>query len=187
MSKSTLVVENAWSAYQKQLSDFIRSRVDTNEDTEDILNDVFSKLVQETDKNNVPGSIAAWLYSVTRNSIVDYYRSKRNFEELPEDLSEEAKDKSAVRQLSRCMLPMIRTLPEIYRQPLLLSEIDGLSNREVADELGISLAALKSRILRGRQKLHGSLVHCCTIYHNDAGKVVDFEQKSSDVCGGCEE
>jgi len=186
MSKSTAIVEDAWLAYQKQLSLFIRSRVGSHEDTEDILNDVFSKLARQTEEKKVSGSIAAWLYRVTRNSIVDYYRSKKEFEELPEELTEEAKDKSAISQLSKCMLPMIRTLPETYRQPLLLSEIEGLSNREVSAALGISLAALKSRILRGRQKLHGKLVNCCTLYHNDAGKMVDFEQNSAEGCGGCE-
>jgi RNA polymerase sigma-70 factor (ECF subfamily) len=187
MKQSTMLVENAWLEYQKQLSTFIRSRVATNEDAEDILNDVFSKLVQQADRNNLPDSVAAWLYRVTRNAIVDYYRSRKQFEQLPEELSEEIDDGSAIGQLSKCMLPMIRALPETYQKPLLLSEIERQSNKEVADKLGLSLAAVKSRILRGRQKLHSSLVNCCTIYHNDAGKVVDFEQKSATNCGGCEE
>ena len=187
MNKSAVIAENAWLAYQKQLSNFIRSRVDTSEDTEDILNDVFTKLVQETDKNNVPDSIAAWLYRVTRNSIVDYYRSRRGFSQLPEELPGETDENSAITQLSKCMLPLIRSLPEVYQRPLLLSEIDRLSNKEVATELGLSLAAVKSRILRGRQKLHTNLVSCCTLYHNNAGKVVDFEQKSTTICGGCED
>jgi RNA polymerase sigma-70 factor (ECF subfamily) len=187
MNESTLLVENAWSAYQQQLLTFIRSRVDSYEDAEDILNEVFSKLVQQAEHSNVPASIAAWLYRVTRNAIVDYYRSRREFEQLPEELTDEVVDNSALSQLSKCMLPMIRALPETYQQPLLLSEIERLSNKEVGARLGLSLAAVKSRILRGRQKLYSSLVRCCTIYHNKSGKVVDFEQKSVDICGGCED
>lgn len=187
MNQNTLLVENAWLEYQKQLSTFIHSRVDTYEDAEDILNDVFSKLIQQADRNNVPDSIAAWLYRVTRNAIVDYYRSRKKFELLPEEFADETSDNSAIEQLSKCMLPMIQTLPETYQQAMLLSEIEGRTNREIALEMDLSLAAVKSRILRGRRKLHNSLINCCTIYRNVDGKVVDFEQKKTDFCGDCED
>ena len=68
----------------------------------------------------------------------------------------------------------------------MLSEIEGKKYKEVATELGLSLSAVKSRILRGREKLNKSMVSCCTVLRNDAGEVVDYEQKSGAFCKDCE-
>jgi RNA polymerase sigma-70 factor (ECF subfamily) len=186
MNQDAIVLEQAWTTYKTQLFKFIRSRVDSATDAEDILNDVFVKLMQQTAANKAPDSIASWLYRVTKNAIVDYYRSSRPLDELPEDISVESSTNSAFEQLSKCMLPMILVLPDIYQQPLMLSEIEGIKNSEIAKQLDISLAAVKSRILRGRVKLYRSLIQCCTIHKNNAGMVVDFEQKTPADCIDCE-
>jgi len=187
MNQNSTTVEQAWLEYQSKLYSFIRSKVDTSDDAEDIVNEVFAKLIKKSGENATPDNIASWLYRVTRNSIVDYYRAKKRFEQLPEDLSVDSADTNTIRQLSKCMLPMIQALPKTYQQPLILSEIEGKKNKEVAVELGISLSAVKSRILRGRGKLHKSMVSCCRIYHNKAGNVVDYEQKSAGFCKDCED
>jgi RNA polymerase sigma-70 factor (ECF subfamily) len=181
-----VLVEKAWIKYQQQLLSFIRSKVETLEDAEDILNDVFVKFTQTVNENAIPGNVSSWLYRVTKNRIVDYYRAKKRFEQLPEDLSAESDDADMIRQLSLCMLPMIKALPETYQQPLMLSEIEGKKYKEVAAELGLSLSAVKSRILRGREKLNKSMVSCCTVLRNDAGEVVDYEHKSGAFCKDCE-
>lgn len=186
MNRKTTTVEHAWKEYRRNLISFIRSKVDTSEDAEDILNDVFASLIRKTGDNEIPNNIASWLYRVSRNRIVDYYRAKKSFEELPEELASEIADTNIIRQLSICMLPMIRALPETYQQPLILSEIEGKKYKEVADELGLTLSAIKSRILRGREKLRKSMVACCTLYRDRAGKIVDYEQNGADSCSDCD-
>jgi len=151
---------------------------------EDILHDVFVSLTTKTNKNEAPDNVASWLYSVTRNRIIDYYRANKFFDELPDELVAGSDDIDVVGQLSKCMLPMIKALPETYQQVLTLSEVDGEKNRDIADELGLSLSAVKSRILRGRQSLHESMVRCCKIHINTSGDIVDYEQKGSDCCKG---
>ena len=180
-------VEQAWLAYQRKLFSFIRSKVETTEDAEDILSDVFAKLSKTVDKNAIPDNVSMWLYRVTKNGIVDYYRAKRKLDPLPAELSQESDDSDVIRQLSNCMQPMIKALPQNYQQLLMLSEMEGKKYKQIATELGLSLAAVKSRILRGRSKLHKSLVNCCTIYHNEAGKIVDYDQKVADSCHDCED
>ena len=56
-------------------------------------------------------------------------------------------------ELAECVRPMMNALPEKYRLPLLLSELDGLPQKEVAKRLGLSLSAAKSRVQRGREQL----------------------------------
>jgi len=181
----TVAVEQAWFEHRKKLLAFIRVRVERPEDAEDILNDVFSRLVKLASENKYPGNPAPWLYQVTKNRIVDYYRSKERFEQLPEDLAEETEKADAIKAISRCLLPMIQALPENYQQPLMLSEIEGQKYKELASELHLSLSAVKSRILRGRKLLYGSILACCEIRRDNHGKVVDYKVKSDSSCGDC--
>lgn len=179
-------IEQTWLEYKNRLFSFIRARVATKEDAEDILNEVFEKLVKQTKQKGSPQKTSNWLYRITRNSIVDYYRTKKTFEQLPDNLSEETPDTDVMKELSSCMLPMILALPETHQQAMLLSEVEGKNQKEVADELGLTLSAVKSRILRGRQKLNKSMASCCDIYRNKDGKIIDYEQKSSGFCDDCE-
>lgn len=185
MNDTKTNVEQAWYEYQAKLFLFIRSKVDTPESAEDILNDVFLSLIKKTDDNDVLHNVGSWLYHVTKHKIVDYYRTKKTFEELPDDLTAEHEDVSAIRQLSACILPMIKALPSTYQAPLILSEIEGKKYKTVADELGLTLAATKSRILRGRGKLRNSLISCCTLYRDSTGNIVDYKKNRANICQGC--
>lgn len=185
MNQNSTDVTYAWQTYQKQLLSFVRAKVNKREDAEDILNDVFVSLIKKADAQDMPKHVAGWLYHVTKNKIIDYYRTHKTFEALPEDLTAETEDSNSISQLSFCLLPMIKDLPATYQQVLMLSEIEGKTNQAVADELGLSLSAVKSRILRGRKKLNQSLINCCTLYRNKAGEVVDHEHNKASSYRGC--
>jgi RNA polymerase sigma-70 factor (ECF subfamily) len=178
-------VEQAWFEYQQKLLSYISAKVDTRADAEDILSEVFSKLAKRVSVNKSPENIGPWLYHVSKNQIVDYYRSKSNFEDLPDDLTQEGHQADAIKSLSKCMLPMIRALPESYQQPLMLSEIEGCKYKDVATELGLTLAAVKSRILRGRKMLHGNILTCCELKRSHQGKISDYGVKTSSSCSNC--
>ena len=183
-----MTVEEAWLAYQQKLLFFIRSKIESNEDAEELLNDVFVKLTKAINEDTPPENISAWLYRVTKNSVIDYYRTKKHYDPLPEDLSESNEEADTIKQLSQCILPMIKALPESYQQPLMLSEIEGLKYQEVATELNLSVSAVKSRILRGREKLHKSMLSCCTVHKNNSGEVTDYDKNPnglSDSCRNC--
>jgi RNA polymerase sigma-70 factor (ECF subfamily) len=182
MNQEMTKVEEAWLRYQQKLFSFIRSRVKTPEDAEDIVNDVFVKLAKAANDKTAPNDVSAWLYRVTKNRIVDYYRAMNRFEPLPDDLMEKQEETNTIQQLSKCILPMIQALPEIYQHPLALSVIEEKKHPEIAAELNLTLSAVKSRILRGKEKLNKSLMTCCSISRNTAGETVDYEQKSNRFC-----
>ena len=73
MNQKTSIVEQAWLEYQRKLFLFVRSKVETSEDAEDIISDVFAKLIKKNGENTIPDNVTSWLYRVTRNRIVDYY------------------------------------------------------------------------------------------------------------------
>jgi len=74
-------------------------------------------------------------------------------------------------------VPMIETLPEGYREALLLSEIDGLPLKEVADRLNLSLPGAKSRVQRGRERLKKAFLTCCHVKFDSRGKPIDWWPK----------
>ena len=184
-TEQTLIpVEQAWFDYQQQLTNFIHSKVASSQDAEDIVNDVFTKLLMQSTEKKLPDNISAWLYQVARNNIVDYYRNKKQFESLPDDLIID--DESDLeKELLACVLPMIKALPEEYHQVLILSELEGKKHKEVADILGLSVSAVKSRVLRGRAKIKQNFLRCCTLIYNKAGSIVDYEQKMADSSNNC--
>lgn len=180
MHQQSNYLEIAWRTYHQRLLSFIGSQVNSPEDAEDILADVYVKLARQTELSRIPQKLPNWLYSVTRNTIIDFYRTSKPLVDVPEDLQEEAPEPEAISTFTECLRPLVEELPEIFRLPLLLSEVDGKKQKAVAEELGLSLPALKSRILRGRKKLKSLMAKRCTFYHDEKGRLVDYKEAISD-------
>jgi RNA polymerase sigma-70 factor (ECF subfamily) len=170
--------ETIWHNYRDKLAVFIRSRVADNV-ADDLLQDVFVKIHTRVDSLKEGKRLESWLYQITRNTVIDYYRSKRPMEVLPNWLAQPQPDEEEVirRELSSCLEPMIRQLPEKYRNALLLSEIEGKTQKEVAELENISLSGAKSRVQRGRVLLKDMLHDCCQIELNQNNQLVSYEKK----------
>jgi RNA polymerase sigma-70 factor (ECF subfamily) len=76
----------------------------------------------------------------------------------------------------------IESLPETYREPVRLYELEGVSQREIASRLGLSLSAAKSRIQRGRTKLIDLIHDCCTFELDARGNVLDYQANDCRHC-----
>ena len=178
MNKKSDYLEIAWREYNRKLLSFICLRVNSTEDAEDILADVYVKLARQTELKRIPQKLPNWLFSVTKNTIIDFYRASNPMVAVQEDLQEEVPEPQAISTLSECIRPIIEELPETFRLPILLSEIHGKKQKTVAEELGLSLPAVKSRILRGRKKLKDLMAKRCTFYHDENGQLVDYKEIS---------
>jgi len=84
-----------------------------------------------------------------------------------------------------CLQPLIAELPEIYRFALVLSEIEGLPQRKVADHLGVSLSGTKSRVQRGKEKLRERLLECCNIETGQSG-IIGYEPRDKNYKCACD-
>ncbi len=175
------VTENIWNEYHDRLFAFIKGRV-SDDATEDILQDVFVKIHTRIDSLQESEKLESWLYQVTRNTILDYYRSKRPTEELPAWIEQPQPDEpDTIRhELSQCLAPMIDRLPDTYRLAVHQSEIEGKTQREVAEREGISVSGAKSRVQRGRSVLKGMLHECCEFELSKNRQLIDFKKKHSD-------
>lgn len=176
----------SWSAHRLALYRFVLARVRDEAAAEDIVQDVLARAYAQRGSLKAPSRLRAWLYRITRNAIVDYYRSRKPTEPLPEDLEREAEaggDNTAEHELARCLLPLLETMPEPYRTALKLVEFDGLKQREAARRLGISSSGAKSRVQRARRMLRDALLECCRIELDSRGHVMDYEP--GEGCGSC--
>jgi RNA polymerase sigma-70 factor (ECF subfamily) len=177
-------VEQIWQSYHAGLRGFIRSRVGDESVADDILQDVFLRIHARIDSLEDGGRIKGWIYQITRNAVIDHYRARKTFEQLPDGLAAPELDANdrARRDIEGCLSPLIRRLPDKYRQALVLSEIEGLTQKQVAEKLGLSLSGAKSRVQRGRAMVKDMLSACCRFDFDRRGTMVDYEAKGP----GCE-
>ena len=174
--------EKIWKEYHTNLRRFIQKRIGNKADVDDILQDVFIKIHSGLKTLKDSSRLQGWLYQITRNAIIDYYRQHKPMQELLADIPvPKIDDKKALTELAKCVRPMIETLSKPYQEAVALAELQDLTQREVAERLGISLSGAKSRVQRGRARLKQLLMDCCQLEFDHRGKVVDFSAKK----GGC--
>ena len=153
-------VERAVRTEKRRLLDFIRRRVRNEADAEDILQDVFAQLASSYSVTEPIEQLTAWLFTVARNRIIDWYRKKRP-EPLPADEEhpslpinledilfdpEDEPDRLYVRSLVWTQLAeALDELPEKQREVFVLHELEGKSFKEIAAMTGEPVNTLLSR------------------------------------------
>ena len=190
-----------WSEFGHRLRGFIRARVRTEEDADDILQEVFLRVYRHAGGVSQSDRLTSWLFQVTRNAIADYYRAPARREqaeslvgeaalERPDAATSELEDDfgsaQARQELASCLRPMVERLPPLYREAVALVDLSGLAQTEAAAQLGLSVSGMKSRVQRGRRGLKTILVECCPVELDGGGRVVDFARPEAGCaqCGG---
>lgn len=186
--RTTLSIDHIWDEFTAQLRRFIAGRVRGEADVDDILQEVFFKIHRGLERLEDPARLHAWVYQIARNAIIDHYRQgEQNVEvpsELPDRIAEEGDSEGAEAEVATWLRPMAEDLPEKYREALLLTDIEGLTQKELAERLDISLSGAKSRVQRAREKLKDVLLECCHLEVDRRGRVVDWESRQED-CRYC--
>lgn len=146
--------------YGNQLFGFIRSRVNTNEDAEDILQDVWMQLSRQPEVETLE-SIRGWLYRVARNRITDNYRKKKTpligDEGYLDDEGElqlpgmqlagdSNPENDYLREMFReALFAALEELPENQRRVFEMNELEDITLQEIADREGEKLKTIISR------------------------------------------
>ena len=182
-----------WEQVHEGLRAFILKRVPDAADTDDILQEVFLRVHRRLEALRAPERMLSWVFQITRNAIIDHYRSAGRRRELPAGLgtevedegrnvSSEADDGEEKYELSQCLSPMIERLSTEYREAITFVELEGLTQQEAAKRLGISLPGMKSRVQRGRRQLRKMLEDCCVIELDNRRGVKGYELRRPDAC-----
>ena len=179
-------IESVWNEYYDQLLRFIRRRVSDKATAEDLLQNVFLKMLTNIESLKDSTKIKSWLFQITRNTIVDHFRKTQkqgDIASLPSEENEEISD-DVMEEVESWVAPFINRLPEKYREALILSEIKGMSQKEMALYLGISYSAAKTRVHRGRLLLKQKLTECCIFYTDKYGNIMNYESNPN-YCKSC--
>ena len=175
-----ITTELIWEEFHPRLKQFIRTRIPDEHNAEDILQDVFLKIHTRIDSLRDGEKLQSWLYQIARHAIADFYRAHKATVELSEAnlLPEEpVYDDDVVKDLLPSVKFMVNSLPDEYREALLLTEYEGLTQRELAARMGLSFSGAKSRVQRAREKLKVMLLDCCHFEFDRLGKIVDYQPK----------
>jgi RNA polymerase sigma-70 factor (ECF subfamily) len=178
--------ERVWEEFNTGLKHFILKRVPDEPSAEDILQDVFLKIHTHIDTLREEDKLQSWIYQIARNAITDYYRTYRDTQGIPEMpyVPEDPFD-DVVNDLIPYVKELVDSLPPDYRQAIILTEYQGLTQRELAARLGISVSGAKSRVQRAREKLKVMLLDCCHFQFDRQGRVIDYTP-NCDCCSNCQ-
>jgi len=167
-----------WQKFSEQLLGFIKARVNNNMEAEDILQDVFVKIHLNLHKIKEKQKLTSWLYQITRNAIIDYYRSKKQFDSL-DKLSglTEIEETALNQQFTKCMIPFINQLPDKYREVINATALGQMSQKDFAAKEGISYSAAKSRVQRARAELRKLVYQCCALESDQYGNIIDANKE----------
>jgi len=170
--------EAIWHEFNAGLKQFIRGRVPDEYSAEDILQDVFLKIHTHIDTLHERENLPAWVYQITRNAIYDYYRA-RQVDALPQEMPYLPDDPfdDIVAELVPCVRGMVESLPGNYRQALFLTEFEGMSQKELSEQLGLSFSGAKSRVQRAREKVKNMLLDCCHFELDRRGHIIDYQPR----------
>ena len=146
----------AFTPLQQTIKRYLASKISDADQVDDLLQEVFLKAWKQADAVPEIQSFQAWLLSIARNTVIDFYRTqKRDNVELHENIVEALDETLTLhQQLGNCMLPFINALPEQYADALREADIHDVKLATLVEREGVSLSAIKSRVARGRKMLH---------------------------------
>ena len=178
-----MTTQDVWTNYSEDIKRFVYSKVKDKAIADDIVQDTFIKIHIKLHTLKDSAKLKSWMFSVARYTLLDYFRkTKPTFEitdyepvTLPEIHTHTEKD---------CLRGILKNLPKKYRDPIFLSDIKGLKQLEVAEQLKLPLPTVKSQIQRARKQIAQGFMDCCGFVKNDQGYLVGEIQDKAD-CKVC--
>ena len=146
---NTLSNEEIYEKYKDKVLGYIRNHVNSPEDAEDLCSDVFVKIYSKIDTfDESKASLSTWIYAMTSNTVIDFYRTNHIHSEIPEDLAEdksliedEVLNSESLEELAKAL----RALPQEQMDIIVLRYYKGLTLQEVAEKMNLSYGVTKLR------------------------------------------
>jgi RNA polymerase sigma-70 factor, ECF subfamily len=177
-------VEAIWQQLSNDLHRFILSKVNDKMTADDLLHETFIRLHARIGTLRDETRLQSWIYQVTRNVITDHFRKfKPAVDDIPDAGAEEQQqDDSVIAEAVQDMIKFMNRMPQEYCEALCLTEIQGLSQKEYAERIGISYSGAKSRVQRARVMLRDMLMKCCHYESDRYGTVMEIHPAGCCCC-----
>ena len=193
MDNDDLEFEKLYINYRPKILRYLTRLVGSHE-AEDLTQDVFIKVNHALKDFKGESQVSTWIYRIATNAAIDRLRSPSfkksaqkispktqgsNTEEEVEhndiwtDRSTLHMDEILVRkEMRECFMEFVHKLPLDYRTVFILSDLSGMTNQEIAERLGISLALVKIRLHRGRTRLRKEFEAHCGLIRDSRNKLL---------------
>ena len=175
-------LDKTWDELRTSLNSYVRTKVDVNV-SEDLVHDILLRVLQNESKLSELDNPLAWIYTIAKNRITDHYRKQARINTTSElgnleqdNIDSEMLPDSIESDFAKCLLPLTDRLEPKYKEALLLTDFNEIKQADAADQIGISISGMKSRVQRGRAKLKEELLACCAIEKDRFGKVINYNQ-----------
>ena len=173
------------------------SRLIGQQEAEDVAQEVFEKASRGLKNFKGESKLSTWLYRIATNTANDRMKSpsfRRTSEHTSLDENTRTEDRNVWsghtktpldqtvlrKEMSECVREFIDRLPSDYKTVILLSELEGFKNKEIADILQVSLDTVKIRLHRARAMLKKELDDGCTFYHTEQD-ILACDRKQSHI------
>lgn len=150
--------------YKNLVYSVILRMVNDHEEANDLAQEVFIKVYKNLDKYIPEYKFSTWIMRITTNLVIDYRRKKKqetvSIDDMDYELpSNDTPESTYLRkEQQRFVNSAIKSLPDMYRIPIVLYHQQGLSYQEIGDIIGEPLSKVKNRIFRGRKMLKENLM-----------------------------
>lgn len=151
-----------YERYRERLFTYCCRMLGDRDTAKDALQDSFVKAFQNAAMYRAGTSVSAWLFRLTRNVCIDMLRARREHESIDDVEPVEWEQTSDVK-LQEALTEEIERLPEIYREAVILRDVQGHSYQEIAEITGTAISTVKFRIFKARDMLRQRL----TVYLSD--------------------
>ena len=190
-----VAADGLWQDLQPRLRGFVRTRIADPEAADDVAQEVLLRLHRSLPELRAEDRLDAFAYRIARNAVIDHYRARARAKEVPAtpdeltsridadaDIDHGPNDDRGVQELARCLEPLVRRLPEPYREALTLTDLGGLSQVEAASVAGLSVPGMKTRVQRARAQVHELLTGCCDIALDDRRHIAEVRRTGPCAC-----
>ena len=132
-----------WEDYKSSLLGYIKKRVADNDDASDILQDVLLKSYQFCSKGKTVLHLKSWLYKITQNTIIDYYKKSNKNIPFDTDPQYEQNEHSLIGEASEYIKALLKLLPDEYATPLYMYDLEGIDQKTISENLNLTLPNTK--------------------------------------------
>jgi RNA polymerase sigma-70 factor (ECF subfamily) len=186
--------DELWRELHVRLRGFVRARISDPEAADDVAQEVLLRLHRTLAALRAEDRLDAFAYRIARNAIIDHYRARAIAKESPETPDvvvahveagsdgEEERESGGRQELARCLAPLIRQLPEPYREALTLTDLGTLSQTEAARLVGLSVPGMKARVQRARVQVRNLLTSCCEVALDPGRQISDIRRTGPCAC-----
>jgi len=177
-----------WKQYEKELTAFVRARLFDKSLAADIMQEVAIKIYKNQNILDSIENSRAWLYRLTRNTLIDFY--KKNDKAIPsalyilELMTHDTQDEDY--ELGICLANIMSSaLNKSDNEILQLSIIEQYSLKEISSKINLTVEGTKTKLKRAKKKLSSAFFDCCSLDKDVQGNIMDY--KSNDGCSstGC--